>query len=282
MRRALQIKRVGHAGTLDPAAEGVVVVAVGRATRLIDMVQQTRKEYIAHVVLGRRSVSGDIEGPLIESPRSFDPLGADLVAQALRPFHGEIDQIPPTHSAVKIAGRRAYEFAHRGEDVDLPSRRVTIHALEVVRYTYPDLVLRIECSAGTYIRSLARDLGEGLGCGGYLHALLRTRSGQFDLTRAWSLAEIRSSLSLATFSAMAAGPDLALTQSRSIWLDLDGVKPWYDGQPVTGLAAPEGEHDQMASVYRRDGDWLGMAVGSRGGAVWQPRIVVPDPLFGTR
>jgi tRNA pseudouridine55 synthase len=181
--------RVGHAGTLDPLATGVLVVCVGRATRLIQYVQRMPKQYRATFLLGRRSNTDDVEGDVIEIPRAPKPTRA-MLDQALSRLVGEIQQQPPVYSAVKIAGRRAYELARRGETVTLASRTVTIYRLAAVRYEYPELALDIECGSGTYVRALGRDLAAALGTGAVMSALERKAVGRFHVDDAVTLDEL--------------------------------------------------------------------------------------------
>ncbi len=181
--------KVGHAGTLDPFADGVLVVCVGPATRLADRVQDGAKRYLAQVTLGKTSTTDDTEGEVTPTPGAVAP-SLDAVQAALRGFVGEIQQAPPAHSAVWIDGRRAYDLARKGEQVEMAPRGVTIHSLAVVRYEYPLLEIDVACGSGTYIRSLARDVGAALGVGGYCTALTRTAVGQFTIEQAVTLDEL--------------------------------------------------------------------------------------------
>ena len=178
--------KVGHAGTLDPFADGVLVVCVGPATRLADRVQDSPKRYLAQITLGQTSTTDDTEGAVTPTPGAVAP-SLDAVQAVLPRFVGEIQQAPPAHSAVWIDGRRAYDLARKGEQVEMAARPVTIHSAAVVRYDYPLLELDVACGSGTYIRSLARDVGAALGVGGYCTALTRTAVGQFTLDRAVTL-----------------------------------------------------------------------------------------------
>lgn len=175
--------RAGHSGTLDPLASGVLVVCVGPATRLIEYVQRMRKEYRATVRLGATSDTDDAEGEVREVAGGAVPDLAEVQA-VLPQFRGEILQTPPRYSAVRVKGRRAYDLARAGQEAELAPRRVTVYGLELIGYEYPRLELRIECGSGTYIRSLARDVGEALGTGGLLEALVRTKVGRFELAGA--------------------------------------------------------------------------------------------------
>ncbi len=186
VERLVRPAKAGHAGTLDPLASGVLVVCVGQATRLIQYVQRMPKTYQATFLLGKRSATDDIEVPLEDVPSAIAPTLAELKA-ALLEFVGDIAQRPPAHSAVKVAGRRAYDLARRGISVELQSRIVTIHRLTLRRYEYPELSLEVKCGSGTYIRSLGRDLGETLGTGAVMTALERTAIGGFRIGEAATL-----------------------------------------------------------------------------------------------
>jgi tRNA pseudouridine55 synthase len=178
--------RIGHTGTLDPLATGVLVVCVGQATRLTEYVQRMPKTYRADLQLGARSDTDDADGAVTPAPVA-EPPDRHTVLAVLAQFIGEIDQVPPAHSAAKVAGRRAYDLARRGEEVTLQARRVSIHGIDVVEYAYPRLTVEVRCGKGTYIRSLARDLGERLGCGALVQTLRRTRVGPFDEGQAVAL-----------------------------------------------------------------------------------------------
>ncbi len=183
--------KVGHAGTLDPMATGVLVVGVGDATRLIELVQSRPKEYRGTFLFGCRSDTDDVTGQVVagDTARAATILREELDA-ALVPFRGRIEQVPPDFSAVHVGGQRAYKLARRGEEVELQARTVEVHRLEVVRFEPPELTLDIECGSGTYIRSIGRDLGERLGCGAVMSALCRTCIGPFELSQSISLDQL--------------------------------------------------------------------------------------------
>ena len=178
--------KVGHAGTLDPKATGLMIICTGKETKNIDLLQAKEKEYIAHIKLGATTPSYDLETPEDET-FTTDHLTLELIQKAMESFMGEIDQVPPLFSAVKIEGKRAYLHARKGNDITLPPKKITISQLEVLNFSNDVIVLRIVCSKGTYIRSLARDLGQVLHCGGYLVGLSRTRIGQMRLEDAWDI-----------------------------------------------------------------------------------------------
>jgi tRNA pseudouridine55 synthase len=194
VRRLAATKRVGHGGTLDPFASGVLPLFLGRATRLVEYHLGDRKGYRATICFGASSTTDDLEGEL--TPASAPAPNRVAVEAALRTFLGPISQRPPAYSAIKVAGRRAYAMARAGEHVELASRDVTIHRLDLLEWdnadtTRPIAVVDVECSAGTYIRALARDLGEAVGGAAYLGALVRTASGPFRIEDAISLERAR-------------------------------------------------------------------------------------------
>ncbi len=178
--------RVGHTGTLDPLATGVLVVCVGRATRLADYIQAQSKTYRATIHLGATSTTDDADGEVTPWPDASPPLPEQLAA-VLRQFEGTIQQVPPAYSALKVGGRRAHELAREGEAVSLTPRTVHVAAIRLLRYAWPELELEVDCGKGTYIRSLARDIGVALGCGGYVTGLRRLRVGEFRVEEALPL-----------------------------------------------------------------------------------------------
>ena len=180
--------KVGHAGTLDPLATGVMIICTGRATKRIDSLQAGIKEYVATIHLGATTPSFDRETP-IDAQYPVDHITRKLVDEVLSKFVGTIEQIPPEFSACKIDGHRAYKMARRGETVDLKPKTLIIDEIEVLDFTLPLLTLRIVCSKGTYIRALARDIGIALKSGGYLEALHRTRVGEHTITSAYTISE---------------------------------------------------------------------------------------------
>jgi tRNA pseudouridine55 synthase len=178
--------KVGHAGTLDPKATGLMIICTGKETKNIDLIQAKEKEYIATIRLGATTPSYDLES---EENEVFptEHLNLELIKEKLKDFIGEIDQVPPLFSAVKIDGKRAYLHARKGNDIVLQSKKITISDLEILNFFKNEIVLRVVCSKGTYIRSLARDLGFALESGAYLVGLKRTRIGDLRLEDAWAL-----------------------------------------------------------------------------------------------
>ncbi len=181
--------KVGHAGTLDPLATGVLLVCLGKATKQAEALQAEQKEYIAQIELGATTPCFDMEKE-IDCTYPFEHITREMVETAIQGFLGEQDQIPPVFSAKLIDGTRAYEMARAGEEVVMKPARITIYEMEIVEFELPRLVLRIKCSKGTYIRSIARDMGKALGSGGFLSGLVRTQSGGFHVGKALSMEDI--------------------------------------------------------------------------------------------
>ena len=188
IRGVLHERRVGHAGTLDPMATGVLPVFVGRATRAVEFASESEKEYIAGLKLGVVTNTQDTTGQVVEER----PVEADRAALegALAAFRGEITQIPPMYSALKRDGKKLYELARRGKEVERKPRSITIHELELLEGEGTEYVLRVRCSKGTYVRTLCHDLGSALGCGGCMSSLRRTRAGSFTLSQAVTMQQV--------------------------------------------------------------------------------------------
>jgi tRNA pseudouridine55 synthase len=189
VRNALRIKKVGHAGTLDPLATGLLIVCAGKQTKQIEIYMGREKEYTGTFVIGATTESFDLEKPVIPiSEHSHITL--EQVQQAAAQLSGDILQVPPMHSAIKVDGKRVYESARKGLEVKMEARPVQVREFEITRFEGNEVDFRISCSKGTYIRSLARDLGELLGTGAYLKSLCRTRIGNFLLSEAHHLPEL--------------------------------------------------------------------------------------------
>ena len=189
IRGQLNIKKVGHAGTLDPFATGVLLICTGRATKKVEDLMNLKKEYIARIEFGKTTDSYDLTGAIL-SERSADNLELENINQVIKQFHGEIYQTPPMYSAVKVNGERLYKLARRGEVVERKPRKIRIYQTDVIDFRNPFLKLRIVCSRGTYIRALANDMGKILGCGGYLTSLTRTRVGDYKLEDSFEIKDL--------------------------------------------------------------------------------------------
>ena len=178
--------KIGHAGTLDPLATGVLLVCIGKATKMVNDLQAEQKEYIAELELGASTPSYDMEHPINER-FPYEHITLEMVEQALTSLTGERLQAPPIYSAKKVEGVRAYEFARAGEEVELKKALINIYEMEILDFSLPMLKIRVRCSKGTYIRSLAHEIGEALDSGAYLRSLRRTRSGGFTAENGWNL-----------------------------------------------------------------------------------------------
>lgn len=190
-RKLLKIKKIGHTGTLDPFAEGVLPICIGNSTRLIEYLPDD-KAYLAFVQFGKATDSYDIEGNVIF--QSDKKVAKEDVEQALKKIEGDIEQLPPIYSAIKVNGKKLYEYAREGKSVEIKPRKVTIYKIELKNFDYDNQVAQvyIECSKGTYIRSIANDLGQVLGCGGYLTRLIRTKAGKFLLENSKKMEDFSS------------------------------------------------------------------------------------------
>ncbi|MBC8075696.1 MAG: tRNA pseudouridine(55) synthase TruB [Chloroflexales bacterium] len=232
VRRLLRQKRVGHAGTLDPAATGVLVVALGQATRLVEYVQdETRKRYQAMVRLGVTTTTDDAEGePLDTAP--VPRLDQEQLEAALTRFRGAIQQVPPMYSALHHQGQRLYELARAGQTVDLPARSVHVYELHLRELSLPNVVLEIECGKGTYVRSIARDLGAALGCGAHLAALRRTAVGTFGIAQALTLEQLEQAAAAGLAGVQLLPPETAVSDWPQITLDEQQTAYVRNGRPI--------------------------------------------------
>lgn len=189
LRYKLNIKKIGHAGTLDPLATGLLIICVGKMTKRIEEFMGLEKEYTGTFVLGQTTPSHDLETEPSERT-DIAHLTGEHLREAVKPFIGTIEQLPPMHSAIRIGGKRAYAFARKGQEIELQPRAVEIKAFEITSINLPEVTFRIVCSKGTYIRSIARDYGNALGVGAYLTALCRTRIGTYTLENALTLDQV--------------------------------------------------------------------------------------------
>jgi tRNA pseudouridine55 synthase len=256
--------KVGHAGTLDPAATGVLPVALGHATRLIEYLSNVRKGYRGLVRLGVTTGTDDAEGEVLATA-AVPPLTPELIESAVAPLRGAIMQVPPMYSALHHQGQRLYDLARAGKTVDLAARPVQVDALEWELGGPDELVITVACGKGTYIRALARDIGAALGCGAHLAALQRTFVGPFSIGDAVALADLQANpgrLALALIP-----PEAALAGWPAAHLDAEGARRVRNGLPVALDDAP-GEH---ARAYDEAGALLAVLI--RQGDTWRPEKV---------
>lgn len=267
LRRLLGTRKVGHAGTLDPMATGVLILGVNRATRLLGHLSLHDKDYLATIRLGQRSSTDDAEGD-IEAVADASHLSRDEVDAACEPLRGHISQVPSSVSAIKVNGQRAYKLVRDGHTVELDSRDVEVSHLQILAVRDGDGVcdvdVEVTCSSGTYIRALARDLGESLQVGGHLSALRRTRIGGYDLSRAVVLGDDAPDLMPMAEAARLSFPCLEVTAQHALDVTYGRRLELAVPAEVTGLIAPDGD---LLALYRPDDN------GSRAVAV----LVAPPP-----
>jgi tRNA pseudouridine55 synthase len=265
--------RLGHTGTLDPLATGVLVLCAGVATRLTEYVQRMRKTYRTGLLLGARSDTDDADGT-ITAVAAARPPDRDEVLRRLEEFIGTIDQVPPAYSAAKVAGRRSYDLARQGEDVTLQPRRVEIDGIDLLAYEYPRLELEVRCGKGTYIRSLARDLGERLGCGALVETLRRTRVGPFEPGGAVAL-----DADAATARSRLLPVSAAVAELPAVTLDPGDLSRLRQGQGVRLPDGPVAGGEEAAgsevAVYDAAGGLVAVAVVDPARRLLRPEKVLP-------
>lgn len=193
IRNLIKVKKVGHAGTLDPLATGLLIICTGKFTKKINEYMAREKEYTGSFTLGAVTPTYDLESEPVQV-KSVESISSEQIFNATQKFTGEILQTPPAHSAIKVEGKRVYELARKGQEVKLEPRKITIKEFEIMGIELPVVQFRVVCSTGTYIRSLANDFGQELGCGAYLSGLCRTRIGEFLLSDAMTVEEFEKSI----------------------------------------------------------------------------------------
>jgi tRNA pseudouridine55 synthase len=271
LRRVLRAPRIGHGGTLDPEATGVLPILIGEATKLTPYLVDLDKEYLATVRLGITTTTQDLTGAVLET-RPVPDLDAPAVEAALARFVGVISQVPPMYSALRRGGRRLYDLAREGHSIEREPRQVMVHAIVLEALNLPDLRVRVRCGKGTYIRTLAADLGATLSCGAALSSLIRTRVGPYTLADAVRWDDIREARHGASLWARVLPGDSALASFPSVRLESAEAERFVHGQAV---AAP-GVTDGLARVYGPGGMLLGVGL-ARGGSVKPARLLHADP-----
>ena len=281
VRRAARVRRVGHAGTLDPMATGVLLICLDQATRVSQYLMSTDKVYHARIRLGQTTDTDDREGQVIRQQPVPPDTSKAIIQEALTGFVGEIDQVPPRYAAIKRNGVRLYELARQGIDVTPPPRRVVVHAIHLLEWQSPDLTLKIDCGPGTYVRALARDLGERLGYGGHLIRLTRLKSGRFSLEEATELDQVVSRLQSAQKQDIAdiLWPlDAALTDMGHMEIDIETETRLHQGQQIPGLPpGPDENQPARRRIYAADGTFVAIAKYDTHTDLWQP-----DTVFNLR
>jgi len=271
LRRVLRAPRIGHGGTLDPGATGLLPILIGEATKLTPYLVDLDKEYVATVRLGVTTESQDLSGAVLET-RPVPPLDAAAIEAALAPLVGVIRQVPPMFSALHRGGKRLYELARQGVEVDREPREVTVHSIRLVSVSLPDFVIHVRCGKGTYVRTLAADVGAALGCGAALAGLVRTRVGPYALESAVPWDEVRQARTGDTLWPRLLPPDSALAGLAPVHLDADGARAFAHGQAV----AAGGRVLGWLRVYGPGDALLGVGQGL-GDRVKPERLLHADP-----
>ena len=255
-RRLAAQRKIGHTGTLDPMATGLLVLCLGDATRLVEYMAGHDKRYEGEVVLGTRTDTDDAEGKVLQTHAIESPDARRLAEVAAR-FTGPLMQRPPAYSAIKVAGQRAYAAARRGDELELAPRPVTVHRLVLAQMEAGRLRLEAECSAGTYVRSLARDIGEELGCGGHLGALRRTAAGRFSVADAITLQALEALVQGGQMEEVLLQPDEGLLEAPAALVRTDHARDFCQGKalPIAGaMPAPAAP----IRIYDDAGEFLGV------------------------
>ena len=270
---------MGHGGTLDPAASGVLPIAVGKATRLLQFLGQD-KAYRATIQFGIATTTDDLEGEIITS-QPVPGLSLEQVIPAIQQFQGKIVQIPPKYSAIQVKGKRLYDLARAGEEVEVPARTVEIYKIEILAWRpgdYPQLDVEIACGGGTYIRAIARDLGAALNVGGTLAALTRTQSSGFDLAGSLGLEELEERLKQGTWAPIS--PTMALEHLKAVILPFPVAQKWCQGQRIVWSDRPNGiSLNTPLRVYDESDRFLGIGylVNSDDSELLIPQMVFTQP-----
>jgi tRNA pseudouridine55 synthase len=283
VRRILKMKRVGHAGTLDPAATGVLPIALGKATRLLQYLRDD-KAYRATLRLGLCTTTDDLEGEIL-AEHPAPGLDQATVEGALGQFLGTIQQVPPNYSAIQVQGQRLYDLARSGQAIAVPARTVEVFRIEVLAWRggdFPEVDLAIACGPGTYIRAIARDLGHALGVGGTLASLLRTASSGFSLADSLTWEDVATQVEQQCFHPLP--PQLALTHWPALDLPPDLARRWCQGQKIPfaamGAAVPGPNTTIPRAIHRiqdQDGRFLG--IGLAGVDANSVEVLVPEMVF---
>lgn len=289
VRRLLGVRKAGHTGTLDPGAEGVLLICLGKATRLNEFLQWLPKTYRATMVLGMQTSTQDAEGEVIVSTDA-SAITREMVEAVLPRFTGDIEQIPPMHSAVHHEGRRLYDLAREGKVVEREARKVFVHRLQLLRFSpgeHPEAHIEVECSTGTYIRTLCADIGDALGVGGYMKSLVRTAIGPFLAEDAVTLQQLETANASDYLISMARAVEhiLPVWKPHPRILRLFRLGRFVKPKPFPPVPIPEGKPPYIAvldtagelfaiATVRRDGVWPDKVFGER--ILYRPRSVEED------
>ena len=268
IRRGTGIRRAGHTGTLDPRASGVLVILIGPAVRLSEFVSASDKRYQATIRLGSSTDTYDGDGQITDSTEVGD-ISEEAFDEVLQTFVGEMEQVPPPFSAVKVKGHKAYELARKGEEVELEPRTVNVYSLEILEWAPPEAVIDVYCSSGTYVRSLANDLGKALGTGAHLVGLRRTKSGRFTLRDAVQLRRLQEAFDAGDWYRFLIPAAEALSDWPMVELDADAMELVRHGHRIPA----DSEAIGWARGVSQQGDLVALLEVDEETREWQPRKV---------
>ena len=253
VRRSIKIKKVGHTGTLDPGAAGVLPICIGKGTKIVDYIVNQSKEYICELTFGNESDTCDKYGSFIyEEDKDYSHITLESFNEALEAFKGEITQTPPAYSAIKINGQRAYDLARKGIEFEIPKRNVTIYNIEVLEFNLPKVMLKINCSKGTYIRSICRDLGYALNCPSYMSFLMRTKTGPFKIEDS----VILDNINLDNIDSILLPINLGI-EMEEIFLDSKHEKRLLNGNYIKDTKLPKNNYTKI-KVFIKPNKFIGI------------------------
>ena len=256
LRGILHMKKIGHTGTLDPAAEGVLPVALGRGTRLVELLTEKEKTYEAVLRLGVSTDTQDMTGTVLsEMPVTVTE---EEVREAVESFVGEQMQVPPMYSALKVNGKKLYELAREGKTIERKPRPVVFYEIRIMDISLPLVRISVTCSKGTYIRTLCNDIGEKLGCGGAMEELLRTRSGNFTLEESLMLSQVEEAVSDGTIMEKIVPVEEVLSMCPALTATAEGDRLLHNGNPLPETMIQGGNREEKVRMYKSSGDFTGI------------------------
>ncbi len=281
LRGILKIRKIGHTGTLDPDAVGVLPVCVGKATKVVDLLTDKDKEYVTTMLLGVETDTQDMTGRVLSSREAA--LSKDQVEEVIRSYVGEIFQIPPMYSALKVNGQKLCDLARKGVEVERKPRKVTIHGIEILSIELPRVTMRVRCSRGTYIRTLCHDIGQTLNCGGTMESLTRTRVADFGLEDAYTIDEIQTMEQEGEVNRILLPVDRLFSSVPAFSVTAEGAKLLANGNPLKAdRLLPVNEEAGEAAGFCRDGMTARMYLpdGAFAGIYqWKENKFIPQKMF---
>ncbi len=272
VRRLTGVRKTGHSGTLDPAATGVLPILIGRATKLASFLTDSAKTYRAEIEFGRSTTTYDSSGDTIDEGDTSS-LTFETIEKKLERFRGDIEQIPPMFSALKHQGKPLYKLARAGIEIARAPRKLHIFRLEIQNWQTPLLSVEVECSKGTYIRSLAHDLGQTLGCGAHLKALIRVQTGPFHIDQSVTTDQLETGFQNNSWQSFVHSPDIALSRLTAITIKASEKSNITQGKPVTPVDEQEASKNELVRVYSEEGQFLALVHFNQETGLWHPKKV---------